>query len=125
MIILVVFNSFNVVKNLKKPDPVAYQKPPFYTTYIMSIFKGLKPSIRHSKINIRIQLIHDLLCSLMYLPFMPPSCHGFSFLETLDKISFPLLDKMFDSHIQLSFLEQCLNCQFGLIKCPAVVSLVI
>ena len=32
MVILVVFNSFNVVKNLKKPDPVARQKPPFYTT---------------------------------------------------------------------------------------------
>ena len=33
MVILVVFNSFNVVKNLKKPDLVALQKPPFYTTY--------------------------------------------------------------------------------------------
>ena len=32
MVILVVFNSFNVVKNLKKPDPVARQMPPFYTT---------------------------------------------------------------------------------------------
>ena len=32
MVILVVFNSFNVVKNLKKPDLVARQKPPFYTT---------------------------------------------------------------------------------------------
>ena len=31
MVILVAFNSFNVVKNLKKPDLVAYQKPPFYT----------------------------------------------------------------------------------------------
>ena len=34
MVILVVFNSFNVVKNLKKPDLVARQKPPFYTTKI-------------------------------------------------------------------------------------------
>ena len=34
MVILVVFNSFNVVKNLKKPDSVAHQKPPFYTTYM-------------------------------------------------------------------------------------------
>ena len=33
MVILVVFNSFNVVKNLKKPDPVARQMPPLYTTY--------------------------------------------------------------------------------------------
>ena len=32
MVILVVFNSFNVVKNLKNPDPVARQMPPFYTT---------------------------------------------------------------------------------------------
>ena len=32
MVILVVFNSFNVVKNLKKPDHVARQKPPFYIT---------------------------------------------------------------------------------------------
>ena len=31
MVILVVFNSFNVIKNLKKPDLVARQKPPFYT----------------------------------------------------------------------------------------------
>ena len=32
MVILVFFNSFNVVKNLKKPDLLARQKPPFYTT---------------------------------------------------------------------------------------------
>ena len=32
MVILVFFNSFNMVKNLKKPDLVARQKPPFYTT---------------------------------------------------------------------------------------------
>ena len=32
MVILVVFNSFIVVKNLKKPDPVACQMPPLYTT---------------------------------------------------------------------------------------------
>ena len=32
MVILVVFNSFSVVKNLKKPDLVARQKLPFYTT---------------------------------------------------------------------------------------------
>ena len=32
MVILVVFNSFHVVKYLKKPDLVAGQKPPFYTT---------------------------------------------------------------------------------------------
>ena len=34
MVILVVFNSFNVVKNLKKPDLVARQKSPFYTTHV-------------------------------------------------------------------------------------------
>ena len=34
MVILVVFNSFNVVKNLKKPNLVARQKPPFYTTHL-------------------------------------------------------------------------------------------
>ena len=33
MAILVVFNSFKVVQNLKKPDPVARQMPPFNTTY--------------------------------------------------------------------------------------------
>ena len=32
MVILVIFNSFNVVKNLKNPDPVACHIPPFYTT---------------------------------------------------------------------------------------------
>ena len=32
MVILVIFNSFNVVKNLKKPDLIAHQKLPFYTT---------------------------------------------------------------------------------------------
>ena len=32
MVILVVFYSFNVVKNLKKPDLFARQKPPLYTT---------------------------------------------------------------------------------------------
>ena len=37
MVILVVFNSFNVVKNLKKPDPVARQMPPFYTTKLLFI----------------------------------------------------------------------------------------
>ena len=34
MLILVVFNGFNVVKNLKKPDLVERQKPPFYTTWV-------------------------------------------------------------------------------------------
>ena len=34
MVILVVFNSFKVVKILKKPDLVARQKPPFYTTEV-------------------------------------------------------------------------------------------
>ena len=33
MVILVVFNSFNVVRNLKKPDPVACQMPPPLCTY--------------------------------------------------------------------------------------------
>ena len=37
MVILVVFNSFNVVKNLKKPDPVAREMPPLYTTYVLLI----------------------------------------------------------------------------------------
>ena len=37
MVILVVFNSFNVVKILKKPDLAARQKPSFYTT-VMIIF---------------------------------------------------------------------------------------
>ena len=35
MVILVVFNSFNVVKNLKKPDPVARQMPSFYITDVL------------------------------------------------------------------------------------------
>ena len=43
MVILVVFNSFNMVKNLKKLDLVACQKPPFYTTIILFIFKALTP----------------------------------------------------------------------------------
>ena len=34
MVILVVFNSLNVVKNLKNPDLVARQKPSFYTTLL-------------------------------------------------------------------------------------------
>ena len=37
MVILVVFNSFNVVKNLKKPDLVARQMPPLYTTHIRHV----------------------------------------------------------------------------------------
>ena len=46
MVILVVFNSFDVVKNLKKPDLVPRQKPPFYTTYgnmrvIGNLFSGI------------------------------------------------------------------------------------
>ena len=41
MVILVVFNSFNVVKNLKKPDLIARQKPPFYTTPLA----GRKPLV--------------------------------------------------------------------------------
>ena len=43
MVILVVFNSFNVVKNLKKPDLVARQKPPFYTT-----IRSLKAKYRNN-----------------------------------------------------------------------------
>ena len=35
MVNLVFLNSFNVVKNLKKPDLVARQKPPFYTTRVI------------------------------------------------------------------------------------------
>ena len=48
MVILVVFNSFNVVKNLKKPNLVARQKPPFYTTD------------DHVKISLTSQLIKDI-----------------------------------------------------------------
>ena len=54
MVILVVFNSFNVVKNLKKPDPVAPQIPPFYTTardksFLNSVFS--KPSTLCSMVS--------------------------------------------------------------------------
>ena len=38
MVILVVFNSFSVVQNLKKPDPVARQMPPLYTTNASKCF---------------------------------------------------------------------------------------
>ena len=41
MVILVVFDSFNVVKNLKKPDPVARQMPAFNTTAFLSIYKNI------------------------------------------------------------------------------------
>ena len=44
MIILVVFNSFNVVKNMKKPDPVARQMTPLYTT-----------NIQHFKLDMKIE----------------------------------------------------------------------
>ena len=47
MVILVVFNSFNVVKNLKKPDPVARQMAPLYTTLIK--FKCLCYNKNHPK----------------------------------------------------------------------------
>ena len=36
MVILVIFNSFNVVQNLKKPDPVARQETPFKQNVIGS-----------------------------------------------------------------------------------------
>ena len=43
MVILVVFNSFKVVQNLKKPDPVARQMPPFNTTDdIFVLFKKMR-----------------------------------------------------------------------------------
>ena len=48
MVILVVFNSFNVVNNLKKPDPVARQMPPFYTTGVQS---ALIESINKSTVS--------------------------------------------------------------------------
>ena len=45
MVILVVLNSFNVVKNLKKPDLVARQKPPLYTTVIH--IRNLKQALNY------------------------------------------------------------------------------
>ena len=61
MVILVVFNSFNVVQNLKKPDPVAHQMPPFSTTthyllYSLSLNKFLikhTQFLQHEKNNAR------------------------------------------------------------------------
>ena len=41
MVILVVFNSFNVVKHLKKPDPVARQMPPLYTTHMNHFLRNI------------------------------------------------------------------------------------
>ena len=49
MVILVAFNSFNVVKNLKKPDPVARQVPPFYTTDNLNFFHHILEKV--SKTN--------------------------------------------------------------------------
>ena len=58
MVILVVFSSFNVVKNLKKPDLVARQKPPLYTidNYIVGSTTNtllIEPThtIRHRKVK--------------------------------------------------------------------------
>ena len=41
MVILVVFNSFNVVQNLKMLDPVARQMPPFYTTDLPDAYMSI------------------------------------------------------------------------------------
>ena len=51
MVILVVFNSFNVVKNLKKPDLVARQKPPFYTTSEEALAQVLSSTIKTSVVE--------------------------------------------------------------------------
>ena len=55
MVILVAFNSFNVVKNLKKPDPVARQVPPFYTADNLNFFHHILEKV--SKTNQLIGLI--------------------------------------------------------------------
>ena len=57
MVILLVFNSFNVVKNLKKPDPVARQMPPLYTTS----FPSAKFSIPDYEIRARNKNGGDLI----------------------------------------------------------------
>ena len=64
MVILLVFNSFNVVKNLKKPDLVARQKPPFYTTDLYR--KTLRPMALY---RFRIQNYNKII--IIYLRYKP------------------------------------------------------
>ena len=52
MVILVVFNSFNVVKNLKKPDPVARQMPPFYTASDLMNIQAIKKGLQTETVKI-------------------------------------------------------------------------
>ena len=49
MVILEVFNSFNVVKNLKNPDLVARQMPPFYTTVLVDHLEKIKKESKNLK----------------------------------------------------------------------------
>ena len=69
MVILVVFNSFNVVKNLKKPDPVARQMTPLYTTVVKPTGALRTPghivsiiivtfSVRHRLFIFRLTILH-------------------------------------------------------------------
>ena len=61
MVLLVVFNSFNVVKNLKKPDLVARQKPPFYTTSCtLHIITRISMASMFEKNRSRIRVINRL-----------------------------------------------------------------
>ena len=63
MVILVVFNSFSVVKNSKDPDLVARQKPPFYTTPEEHPFRILDIEICHGVTMDSRDADPKLLCS--------------------------------------------------------------
>ena len=60
MVILVVFNSFNVVKNLKNPDLVARQNPPSYTTEINDESRGTYNV--NTQIKFKISMPKSSLC---------------------------------------------------------------
>ena len=66
MVILVVFNSFNVVKNFEKARPRARQKPPFYTTDLDKMVVSSK-----WKIN---ETTYKYLCRYLNNDVIQPLC---------------------------------------------------
>ena len=86
MVILVVFNSFNVVKNLKKPDLVPRPKPPFYTTKLVrqQILKARTHKIKDLLNNMKDKRNdYQLVFNITYHPNFSKLKDAMSFLHLL------------------------------------------